>query len=415
MAQKGVTRTGEAYCLSCYELVERAAERCPSCASDLAEEVRAFLCPKCQTVMVLGSAQCPNCGLKFKVKSLRPNEPTGDDKLLTKLIDWGKAPREGPPAAAEAPASSAAPQGQAPAPSEKVRKLAELRQSISELMDNRSQMLDRMQKRLDEEKARLAQIDSGQGGEAEKVEEEIMALATEMADITMLQAHMDSLSEEISKIMETVDVSDAAKERGLAAKAFRAKLEEKERELEELKTKEELLVKREEMVDRKIQGYAEKKKGLDKAEEDLKLRLMKLEEERAELQRLKAVATGADSPEERAEATAQWHEEQRRVHERLSGLRRKLTGGAEDERDEQAEADLDGVISTLELQIASLIVEKSELQAKITEASAVNEDMKKLLTILDHMLGQLPEKTIESFSRSGDFALYEKMLDRFKI
>jgi len=416
-----VTRTGEAYCLSCYEVVDRGADRCPSCASDLAEEVRAFLCPKCQTVVVLGSAQCPNCGLKFKVKTLRPTEPAGDEKLLMKLIDWSKTPeppQESPPAAAP----TEAPQEPRPsAVSEKIRKLAELRESITELMDNRSQMLERMQKRLDEEKARLAQIGGEQGdGSAEKVEEEIMALATEMADITMLQAHMDSLSEEISTIMESVDVSDAAKERGLAAKALRAKLDEKERELKELKTKEELLAKREEMVDRKIQGYAEKKRDLDKAEEGLKVRLAKLEEERAELERLKAVAAGASSSADREEAVAQWHEEQKRVHERLTGIKSKLAGGTEDATipptdGDPAEADLDATISALEQQIAALIVEKSELQARMTEAKAVDIDIRKLLSILDHMLGQLPDETIEQFSKSGDFALYEKMLDRFKI
>jgi predicted RNA-binding Zn-ribbon protein involved in translation (DUF1610 family)/chromosome segregation ATPase len=394
-------------------VVDRAADRCPSCASDLGEEVRAFLCPKCQTVIVLGSAQCPNCSLKFKVKTLRPKEPAGDEKLLMKLIDWGKAPPDQPqeePRPIE-PAQAPAQPETAPA-SEKIRKLAELRQSITDLMDNRSQMLDRMQKRLDDEKARLSQIGGDQGNAAEKVEEEILALASEMADITMLQAHMDSLSDEISTIMESVDVSNAVKERGLAAKALRVKLNEKERELEELKMKEELLVRREEMVDRKIQGYAEKKRELDKAEEDLKVRLAKLEEERAELERLKAAAVGAGSPSEREEATAQWREEQRRVHERLSGMKSKLTGGTESA---SAEADLDATISALEQHIAALIVEKSELQAMITEAKAVDEDMRKLLAILDHMLGQLPEETIERFSKSGDFALYEKMLDRFKI
>ncbi len=412
MAQKGITRTGEAYCLSCYELVEVGADRCPSCASDLVEEVRAFLCPKCQTVMVLGSAQCPNCGLKFKVKTLKPSEPAGDEKLLMKLIDWGKAPKD-----QEQPATGAVPPLETPAnaqaapTSEKIRKLAELRESITELMNNRSQMLERMQTRLDEEKARLSQLSGEQGDAAEKVEDEILALASEMADITMLQAHMDSLSDEISTIMESVDVSDAAKERGLAAKALRAKLDEKEHELEELKTKEELLAKREEMVDRKIQGYAEKKRELDKAEDELKVRLSKLEEERSELERLKSVAAGAGSPAERDEANARWQEEQKRVHERLTGMRSKLAGGGQGD----AEADLDSTISALEQHIAALIVEKSELQAKIADARSVDEDMRKLLAILDHMLGQLPDETIERFSKSGDFALYEKMLDRFKI
>ncbi len=417
MAQKGVTRTGEAYCLSCYEMVDRSAERCPSCGSELPEEVRAFQCPKCQTVIVLGSPQCPNCGLKFKVKALRPSEPAGDEKILMKLLDWSKPPEqeEKPDMGLESASSEAKP---TPVP-ERIRRLAELKSSINELMNDRSQMLERMQTRLDEEKARLEQISAGQDDSpSEKVEEEVMALASEMADITMLQAHMDSLSEEISKLMESVDVSGAAKERGLAAKALRAKLDEKEQELEELKAKEEVLARREEMVDRKIQGYAEKKKELDRAEEDLKLRLTKLEAERAELVRLKTAAVTAGSSADQEEALAKLRDEQKRVHERISGIHRQLKGGSADANQADptaADSDLQNMISSLEKQISALIVEKSDLQVKITEATAIDEDMKKVLTVLDAMLGQLPNETIEAFSKSADFALYEKMLDRYKI
>ncbi len=153
------------------------------------------------------------------------------------------------------------------------------------------------------------------------------------------------------------------------------------------------------------------------AEEDLKLRLTKLDAERAELERLKASAALSGDSMEHAEAVARLQEEQRRVHERLSGIHQKLAGGdtPPDRGDASAEADIDRTMSTVEQKIAALVVEKSELQAKITEAKAMDEDIKKVLVVLDEMLGQLPEETIEAFSKSGDFAIYEKMLDRFKI
>jgi len=37
------------------------------------------------------------------------------------------------------------------------------------------------------------------------------------------------------------------------------------------------------------------------------------------------------------------------------------------------------------------------------------------LKVLDQMLGQLPEELIDKFSKSGEFALYERVLDKFKI
>ena len=417
MTSKGVTRTGETYCLSCFEVVERTMTKCPSCSSDLTEEVKAFLCPKCKTVIALGEPQCPSCGLKFKVKTLRPKEPAEDDQFLMKLIEWGKAPPE-------VSGGEEAKPGEAPAqPQEdQLKKFEQLRESVKDLIANRSDMLERMEKRMEEEKDRLAQISStdGEPKSSQQVEEEIMALAAEMADITMLQAHMESLADEITSLMGTVEISGEAKERGLAARALRMKLNAKEKELEELKAREEQLAKKEEMVDRKIQAYAAKKRQLDGEEEGLKTRLSKLEEERAELEKLKAVASGARTESEREEARTQWFEEQKKLKQRILGIKSTVTihrTGKESTEGEiqQAEGDLDSMIGDLESQIATLINEKVDLQKKISEASAVDEDLRKLLKVLDQLLGQLPEAAVEKFSNSDDFALYERILDRLKI
>jgi DNA repair exonuclease SbcCD ATPase subunit len=424
LATKGLTRSGDAYCLSCLQPVDRNDTKCLSCASELTEEVKAFLCPKCQTVVALGEPQCSKCGLKFKVKALKPRETAEDDKFLMKLIEWGKPPEdeksEGEPTTKPSEESTAEPKPTAPS-EEQILKFAKLRDSIRDLMVNRSQMLERMETRIAEEKARLNQMPplEGKSSNAEQVEAEIMSLANEMADITMLQAHMESLSDEISALMDSVEISEAAKARGLAARALRKKLEAKEQELEELRAREEQLVKREEMVDRKIQAYAHKKKQLDEQEEDLKLKLMKLEAERAELERLKALAAGAMTEAERAQAKEQWMDEERRFKERLLNLHSSVvthrTGQQTSTDNEPAEVSLDRMIASLENQIGNLILEKVELQKKTSEAMMFDEDLKKLLKVLDQMLGQLPEDIIERFSKSEDFALYERFLDRFKV
>lgn len=426
LASKGVTRTGEAYCLSCYQIVERGEAKCPGCGADFTEEVKAFACPKCQTIMVLGSPQCPSCGLKFRVKTLKPGAPAEDDKLLMKLIQLvakppaqsGQEHRVAPQAGPASPPD----QGLAPASEEQLRKFGELRESIKDLMTNRSEMLARMERRIAEEKERLTQISSmdPKSATAEQVEAEIMSLAAEMADITMLQAHMDALSDEISTLMESVQVSDAAKERGLAARALRKKVESQEKELAELKEKEAQLRGREEMVDRKIQGYAHRKKELDDQEEQLKLTLTKLEAERAEIERLSTIAKGARTEAEREQAGAEWREEQVRLHARLKALHSKVaSGGAAEELTDQEmaadDADLEKTIGALEDRIGGLMVEKADLQKRTAEAAAVDEDLKRLLRVLDQMLGQLPEEAIERFSRSDEFVLYERLLDKFKI
>lgn len=425
MASKGITRSGEAYCLACHQMVERDAKSCEGCLSELTEEVKAFACPKCKTVIALGEPQCPTCGLKFKVRAVRAKEPAKDDQFLMKLIEWGGKESPGPmkePPAEAVEASPAAEPVKAPEDVERLRKLMELKESIRELMSNRSEMLERMERRIELEKARLAQITEAQDSKtaAVQVEAEIMSLADEMADITMLQAHMDALSDEISALLESVEVSEAVKERGLAARALKKKLEAKEREVDELRAREEQLVKREEMVNRKIQAYAQKKKQLDDAEEDLKGRLARLEAEREELQRLKAQAEGARTESERESAAVEWEEARKVVAKRLLGIKSTIefhrTGKEATKEDIAAtEVDLDEAISHIEEQLGALIMEKIKVQTDMQEASLVDEDIKRLLKVLDQMLGQLPEETIDRFSKSEEFALYERVLDRFKI
>lgn len=404
-------------------MVEREATKCDGCLSELSEEVKAFPCPKCQTVLALGEPQCPTCGLRFKVKTVKGRESGEDDRFLMKLIEWGKAPPgETQESGKTTPEGEKTATATPPPPEGQLVRLAQLKESVKDLMANRSEMLDRMERRLAEEKGRLASISAMEDKTAspEQVEAEIMALADEMADITMLQAHMESLSNEISSLMESVDVSEATKERGLAAKALRKKLDAKEKEVEALKEKEEQISKREEMVDRKIQAYASKKKQLDEVEKELQAKLAKLEDERAELERLKANATGARTESEREEAREEWLEAQKKLRQRLTALRstvvkHRLGKEPTEEELQAAEGGLDDMIADLEKQIGELIVEKVDLQSKMQEASLMDEDLKRLLRVMDQMLGQLPEDAIERFSNSDEFALYERILDRFKI
>jgi len=162
LASKGVVRTGEAYCLSCFQLVDRDAGRCPGCYSELVEEVKAFRCPKCEQIITLGEPQCPKCGLKFKVKTLKQTEPAHDDQFLMKLIEWGKSPEEAHVEEGRAMEKtvSQVETASAESPAGQLERLAQLKVSINELMQNRSEMLERMEKRMEAEKTRLERIAS---------------------------------------------------------------------------------------------------------------------------------------------------------------------------------------------------------------------------------------------------------------
>ena len=50
MASKGVTKTGEAFCMACGAGLEPGAERCESCYSQLDEEVKDLISERAETV-----------------------------------------------------------------------------------------------------------------------------------------------------------------------------------------------------------------------------------------------------------------------------------------------------------------------------------------------------------------------------
>jgi len=385
----------------------------------LDSEVRAFACPRCKTILSLGTGQCSKCNMRFKIKTVAGRGNAADDGLLMKLIEWGKAPGE--PGGPE-PAPGAERLEKAGYSPDQLEKLSKLRVSIEELMKSRAEMLKRMEQRMEAEKGHLAQITpEGSGAPtAQQVEAEVMYLADEMADLTMIQAHMESLSDEISEIIESFGIAGEARERGLAARALKAKLEAREKELEEIKSREEQLASREEMVDRKIKAYALKKKQLEDTESSLRSRLEKLEEERTELEKVRKDALDADTYAEKEKVKEEWRTEQVRLRERVLGLKSVISPSISDDEHtarqiEDAEISLDHSISALEAEIRDLVTKKAELEQKIADATAWEQDLSRLMKLLDQLLGQLPEEVIDKFSKSEDFALYERVLDRLKI
>ena len=69
-------------------------------------------------------------------------------------------------------------------------------------------------------------------------------------------------------------------------------------------------------------------------------------------------------------------------------------------------------------ELKTLIMEKDKeiekLKASVSE-SAIEEDTRKILQILDDLLEKLPEEIVDKFAKSNDYLLYEKVLDTYKI
>lgn len=267
MASKGVTKSGEAFCMACGAGVEAGSSRCESCYSGLDEQVLAFRCPRCGKVLELGTAQCPDCSMKFKVKAVRPSDPAEDEKMVTRLIDWGRSSRG---------------------------------------------------EKAEQETAPASELTEGGG---------------------------DSLEE-----------------------------------------REERLRKREEMVDRKIKAYAQKKKELEMRQAELR-----------------GDAGGQEAPGQGA------------THHELERLARRVRSVHELVSLEGACDDLEACLSSLEERLRGMVVSQSELEQNIAQLKEGEDEVRTLLKVLDGLLGQLPTEVVERFSKSDEFKLYERVLDRLKI
>lgn len=126
------------------------------------------------------------------------------------------------------------------------------------------------------------------------------------------------------------------------------------------------------------------------------------------------------SPEE-------WMEEQRQIQKELFQL--KDMWGEDEEIEEISEDNLGvikekikkkeeewkGKIVELENELEKVREEKEELKKKELETGVEIEEVRDILTVLDRLLGELPEEKIREFAQSEDFDLYEKIMDAFGL
>lgn len=376
LSQKGIARSGEAYCLECGTGVEESAEKCQSCGAVLDEVVKAFSCPRCQSLLALGTSECSSCGMKFKVKALKQR---------------GDASDADEPEPEEAQASEG----------EKPSALQSLLEAASGLIPEKSAILSRMVNRRAEEKKRLSKMDAS-SPKPEMVESEVVSLAEDFEDVSRLRAELLSISELVMAVAESISLSDEAKAKAQAMKAPGARVGGED----DIAEKEEQLAKREEMVDKKIKGYVSKKKELRDQETALSEKLKELEEQKANLEKMREEADGAGAKE--------WEEREREVARRIVILQTVMSGvlGKTESRENGT---MDDSLFDLEASIKSLLDKSSALEGKLKEMQECEGEMKELLAVLDKLLGKLPEAAIQEFTSSEVYRLYEKVLDRYGI
>jgi len=411
LAQKGVTRNGEAYCLECKSSVDSTIERCPSCDSRFKEEVKAFFCPRCKSLLTFGVSECPQCGMKFRVKAMRQTDAGADVDPPSKEEE----PTSDESSPAVEPEETTVPESgeRVDISEEQLRQLRGLVGSMTSLVDDRADLLGRMGERVDEEKARLVEMEGmdESNPKLDQVEAGAVALAEEMTDVANLYSRMLSVAEEISALSSSLDLGEGTDQKGLAAKALEMKVESGGAGADELKAKEEEVAKRDEMVNRKIKGYAQKKKELADKEAELAGRLERIQRENALLDEMKASVESAGSESVRENERI---EMEREVVRRLMRMEATLKGEQEPPEPDE-DMILDDRMSSLETHIRNAAEGKEEADLRLRGLVGEEDEVRKLLRALDQLLGQLPESAIQKFTQSEDYRLYELVLDRLKI
>ena len=160
---------------------------------------------------------------------------------------------------------------------------------------------------------------------------------------------------------------------------------------EDLLEREEQVRKREEMVDRKIKAYAQKKKQLDELEAGLS----------GKPGATAVPAEADDRPKELDKVLEALALKVRSVHELIS------SDGACD--------DVEPCLSSLDEHVRRLVVTRSELEQSVAQLKEGEQEVRTLLKTLDGLLGQLPSEVVDKFSKTDEFKMYERVLDRLSI
>lgn len=346
------------------------------------EEVKAFSCPRCKALLALGTPECKGCGMRFKVKALKQS---GDDT--------------------ESEASYETPE---PDTGDERTELADLLNAANEFISEKSAVLSRMVNRRAEEKKKLAKMGKMDLKDVtyEMVEAEVLSLAGDMEDIAKLHSDITAISAKILAVVNSMGLGAEARAKAQSMSAAGVLPPEAAGGADELAANMEELARREEMVDRKIKGYASKKKELQDQEAAIAEKLKLAEKRMAELK---------DTPS-KADDDAKERLRQREVDiaGRLSLLQTVISGYL-GETNGREYATLDEGISALEASMKEILDRIPSLEKRLDEMRSQEGEVKDLLKALDGLLEHLPEAVIQEFTDSDAYRLYEKVLERYGI
>ena len=286
--------------------------------------------------------------------------------------------------------------------------LREMLEAADRLVKEKSAVLSRMVNRRAEEKKRLAKMGKAGIDEVPKemVESEIASLADDVDDLAKLRSELAAVCGKVPAAVASMGMSEEVISRVKAMEPALSGSAAGDGDAEGLAAKEEELARREEMVDRKIKGYASKKKELQDQEASIAAKLKDIEE-------LKAGMDKAVSDQE-ANGSERVRQREEQIAGRISLLLTVMTGYLGRSATSE-DATIDDLMSSFEDAMKALLEKTSSFEEKLGKMQEGADEVKELLKILDRLLGRLPEEAVQEFTQSEGYRLYEKVLERYGI
>jgi chromosome segregation ATPase/ribosomal protein L40E len=459
MAKRGHTRDGQVVCSECGAIIEKDASECEHCAEPLKEDFNAIVCPYCGSILEDAVTHCTNCGLRFKDEEKSVIRSKEDEEFLSRLLEWGRkleANRSVDPGSDRFETEKASevfkdvmgvPEVNLEEDAlQDLRESAEEReefekreQSILQLAEPlrkalavRKDTLEKAEDKLNKLQADLEGLGDGNVKAMKKrfeVEKRIAEITTEKDEIRSLEENIENMDSIYRHLLETHKTELIEKEKELNSRldAFKKEMDRREKEKDRLKSREEFLKQKEEEMERRIRSLKNREASLYKTEEKMKSEIEALLKERSEIEELKepakqlVVARGKWLVDEKELMTIirkskkvreEWAREQKEIQRAYeSGESEEQVLRESEDRFRIKERELGERIKDLENKLIEAKKQDEIIKKEEVALVADEELLKKVLKVLDDLLGNLPDDEIEKFVKTNEFKLYEQLMD----
>lgn len=278
-----------------------------------------------------------------------------------------------------------------------------------------------------------------------ELEKRKQMIAVEKGEIELLEKRLVEMDETYKKLLADHKRELDEKEANLKQRldAFKQEMERRDEEKKRLEKKEALLQAQEAEATAKLERLRLRERELETREAELQRQVSELKAQRDAIATSHQDGGGAQplavngrwllDPAEvenvfkkSKKARDDWLDEQKKVQATLAKI--PVPPHAEEtaavkadiveskkfqaEKDE-AVARLNKTIGELQGKISLLETEKAGLAAQEKAVETIDEDLKKVLKIVDDLLGNLPDDVIDKFAKSEEFKLYEKIMGKY--